>query len=346
MDPVMFRTALEWSNSVGPSEEELASATSMRSWLNRVMKEACDASAPRVGRRKQKRQTYWWNSTIAEKRGACHRARRTWTRNKGKDSPEIVNENRALHRQTKKELCREIAKAKNAAWRELISTIDADPWGLPYKVVLNRLRRQSPSLTETLDEETVDRLLGSLFPPGGAQDLAPLTEWQEFRCEEDQLVYLSEIQRYMKKRTIANKAPGLDGFKATLWKRVPDCVLANVTACFNLCLNEGILPTKWKRAGLVLIPKEATPDEELPKVRPICLLDEVGKTLERVIACRMEEHMERNPCFGLSVNQFGFRKQRSTCDALNKVKGITLGAVGVGEVALAVSLDIANAFNS
>ncbi|KMQ88705.1 reverse transcriptase [Lasius niger] len=130
-----------------------------------------------------------------------------------------------------------------------------------------------------------------------------------------------------------------------LWKRVPDCMLANVTACFNLCLNEGVFPTEWKKAGLVLILKEATPDEELPKVRPICLLDEVGKTLERVIACRMEEYMKENHRFGLSENQFDFRKQRSTCDALNKMK-ITLGAVGVGEVALAVSLDIANAFNS
>ncbi|KMQ90166.1 reverse transcriptase [Lasius niger] len=346
MDPLMFRTALEWSNSVGPSEEERTSATSMRAWLNRVMKEACDASAPRVGRRKQKRQAYWWNFTIAEKRGACHRARRAWTRSKGRDSSEVVNENRALYRQTKKELCSEIAKAKSTAWRELIATIDADPWGLPYKIVLNRLRRQSPTLTETLDEELVDRLLGSLFPSGGAQDLAPLAEWQEMRCEEGQLVQPGETLRYMKKRTIANKAPGLDGFKATLWKRAPDCMLDNVTVCFNLCLNEGVFPTEWKRAGLVLIPKEATPDEELPKVRPICLLDEVGKTLERVIACRMEEHMEANPRFGLSENQFGFRKQRSTCDALNKVKGITLGAVCVGEVALAVSLDIANAFNS
>lgn len=96
-------------------------------------------------------------------------------------------------------------------------------------------------------------------------------------------------------------------------------MLVNVVACYNAYLMKGVFPLEWKKAGLVLIPKEVTPEAELPKVRPICLLDEVGKTLERVIACRMEEHMERNPRHGLSENQFGFRKQRSTCDALNKV---------------------------
>lgn len=68
--------------------------------------------------------------------------------------------------------------------------------------------------------------------------------------------------------------------------------------------------------------------------------------MERVIACRMEEHMEENPQFKLFENQFGFQKQRSTCDALSKVKKIALGAVNDDEIALAVSLDIANTFNS
>lgn len=60
--------------------------------------------------------------------------------------------------------------------------------------------------------------------------MAPLAEWQDLRYEDEHLVQLGETFRYMKKRTIANKAPGLDGFKATLWKRVPDCMLVNVTA--------------------------------------------------------------------------------------------------------------------
>lgn len=69
-----------------------------------------------------------------------------------------------------------------------------------------------------------------------------------------------------------------------------------------------------------MIPKEGkVSDAGLPKVRPICLLDETGKTLERVIAERLNYWMDTNPDVGLSENQFGFRKKISTCDAIMKV---------------------------
>jgi len=38
-------------------------------------------------------------------------------------------------------LCKKINKAKASAWAELL-TIDDDPWGMPYRIVMNdRLRR-------------------------------------------------------------------------------------------------------------------------------------------------------------------------------------------------------------
>jgi len=48
----------------------------------------------------------------------------------------------------------------------MIQTLDEDPWGLPYKIVLNRLRRSESSLSETLELDVVEKLLDSLFPPG------------------------------------------------------------------------------------------------------------------------------------------------------------------------------------
>lgn len=57
-----------------------------------------------------------------------------------------------------------IKAAKNASWKELISSVDKDPWGLPYKLVMSKLRASSPSLSETLDEGNLNRLIDSLFP--------------------------------------------------------------------------------------------------------------------------------------------------------------------------------------
>ena len=76
------------------------------------------------------------------------------------------------------------------------------------------------------------------------------------------------------------------------------------------------------------------------------LLDEVGKLFERVIANRLVGHLVgMGP--DLADQQFGFRRGRSTVDAIMRVRALTTGdAVSRGGVVLAVSLDIANAFNT
>ena len=77
----------------------------------------------------------------------------------------------------------------------------------------------------------------------------------------------------------------------------------------------------------------------------IDILDEVGKLFERIIATRLEAHMsERVP--GWHDKQYGFRRGRSTVDAVRRVRSMAEDMVSRGGVALAVSLDVANAFNA
>jgi len=49
---------------------------------------------------------------------------------------------------------------------------------------------------------------------------------------------------------------------------------------------------------------------------------------------------------GLSPDQYGFRRGRSTIDVNLRLRGIVEDATGEGRVALVIGLDIANAFNS
>lgn len=163
---------------------------------------------------------YWWNATIADLRSeATTKAQRKWTRSRRREQAEEIERKRAEYRRAKKDLKREIAKAKNKAWKELILTIDDDPWGLPYKIVLNRLRRANPSLTETMEEEILDQVLDSLFPRGDQGNSAG-TEWPNWRWDDIWEVLPGEVDRHVKKRPAANKAPGPDGLKATLWRKV------------------------------------------------------------------------------------------------------------------------------
>jgi retron-type reverse transcriptase len=67
--------------------------------------------------------------------------------------------------------------------------------------------------------------------------------------------------------------------------------------------------------------------------------------LKRVIAARLEAHItQREP--GRHNSQYGFRQGRSTVDPVEHARRAAQGMVTHQGVALAVSLDITNAFNS
>lgn len=71
-----------------------------------------------------------------------------------------------LYRSSRRILRFFIKKSKANSWNELIGSIEDDPWGLPYKMVLNKLRRSGLGLSEELDATTLEKLLTSLFPAG------------------------------------------------------------------------------------------------------------------------------------------------------------------------------------
>jgi len=96
---------------------------------------------------------------------------------------------------------------------------------------------------------------------------------------------------------------------------------------------------------LVLLHKEDREAGTPSAYKPICLFDEVGKIFERILANRLVQHFFRSGS-DLHKEQYGFRERRSTIDAILRIRSLTEAAVGEGRVALAVSLDIANAFNT
>ncbi|XP_041452024.1 uncharacterized protein LOC121405423 [Drosophila obscura] len=59
--------------------------------------------------------------------------------------------------------------------------------------------------------------------------------------------------------------------------------------------------------------------------RPICLIDSAGKLLEKVVCSRLERAIAE--AGDLSLHQYGFRKARSTTDAVGRVVDITSRAI-------------------
>lgn len=85
-------------------------------------------------------------------------------------------------------------------------------------------------------------------------------------------------------------------------------------------MNHFFFPNDWKVSRSVLLKKPDKPPESLTSFRPICLLNTIGKLLERIIANRLYDFIESNQL--LSRYQFGFRRGCSTVDAIKRVVDI------------------------
>lgn len=278
--------------------------------------------------------------------------RRLWqhARRRRSCSAEELDELANSYRVAKRVLRKEIGRAKMTAWQGLIDTIEADPWGMPYRLVLRKLQGGNDCLTASMEREVLEPLLDSLFPNG-----EPFTDGDNANEEEhvqpiEELhataVTTLEVTKIIRRPKAGSTAPGRDGITGPILKALPGEAIVTLASIYSRCLKEGIFPTIWKTAVLVLIPKLGNEMGGVPKVRPICLLSELGKILERIIAERLKAWMTSNPEHELAETQFGFREGKSTCDALSLVKRKIESERDAGGYTIAVSIDIRNAFNS
>jgi len=142
----------------------------------------------------------------------------------------------------------------------------------------------------------------------------------------------------------SGKVLGSDGVPGKIWVRALDFLGERLRHVHNECLRQGAFPQQWKQTKLVLLPKEGKEAGTPSTYRPICLLDEVDKIFERIIASRLVQHLSR--VRDLHEEQYGFHEGRSTVDVIERVRSFMEAAVTEGRVAMAVSLDIANSFNT
>lgn len=321
--------------------------------LCEAMTHICDAAMPRVKALPSKRQVYWWSEEIAELRRRCVARRRRYQRYRRRRRRETAESDAlyAAYREASKALRVAIGDAKKTSWRQLLETLERDPWGRPYLLARQKLRPWAPPVTSTLQPPILRRVIEGLFPAGPGTDIVPpvmaTVQGENTGEEVEQPTEVSEgeLAAAVLRMRAKNTAPGPDGIPGRAWVLAQDALEPRLRELFSRCMREGRFPRRWKEGKLVLLRKEGRPVDEPSGYRPIVLLDEASKLLERVVAARIVRHLERvGP--NLADTQFGFRRGRSTLDAISCVKKLSEEACTKGGVILAVSLDIANAFNT
>lgn len=255
------------------------------------------------------------------------------------------------YRATKKALQVAISQAKVEACREFLETLNQDPWGRPYLMVRGKLRQWAPPLSQSLRPEMLEEVVAALFP-SGAEHPAPPMPLPPMASSADQSddddvreVTRVELRAAVIRLRAKNTAPGPDGIHGRALAMALEELAPRLIALLTACLERGQFPAIWKHGRMVLLKKEGRPADSPSAYRPIVLLDEAGKLFERVLADRLVRHLTVvGP--DLADNQFGFRRGRSTLHAILRVRSLAEDAVSRGEVLVAVSLDIANAFNT
>lgn len=300
--------------------------------LMKTLTKACNVAMPRAQKYNNKRPVYWWTAEIRELRAKCLAARRTSTRSHGNQTLETE------YKRARLILRRAIKESKRRCWTELCNGIDSDPWGNPYKIVMKKLGGNKP-IPGIKDRVWATEIVETLFP----FDEDGLIRVPKHQAADFIPLNVDDINHACKNLSIG-KSPGPDGIPNEVVKAVCEIWPEFLLEVFNSCLVNGIFPAKWKVQKLVLLRKGNKPLNEPSSYRPLCMLDSLGKLLECILLKRLEDNI--NYLGGLSPMQHGFRKGKSTVDAINEVCNKALQAKTTGGYCAIITLDVKNAFNT
>lgn len=138
-------------------------------------------------------------------------------------------------------------------------------------------------------------------------------------------------------------AIGWDSISTKFLKRYKKLLVPPMTYLFNLCLSTGVFPLYFKKAIVHPIHKGGNRNC-VNNYRPIAVLPSISKILERIINKRLIKYLEEKNL--LSPNQFGFRRNKSTNDAVLNLTGHIVKNIDAKKKVVSIFLDLKKAFDT
>lgn len=291
------------------------------------------------GQQHQRTLPYWWTDRIDQKRKECVSNRRRYSRLLAcSGNTETTTEALTSYKEGKRELNKLIRESKRQHWSTLCTELNNDTWGRGYQLVVSRLKGAPPKFQ--LTDERKRQIITTLFPAREDSLLRrPVT------APIPQLTMGELVEAAAKLKT--GKAPGPDGIPTEFVKELVRLIPQQLLATLNAVFHQQQMPKCWKRAGLMLLQKPGKPMTMDNSYRPLCLINSLAKLAEHLLKERLERSLENGE--GLSENQYGFRKHRSTIQAIERVLelGSRQRAEGRGQRwSIMITFDVKNAFNS
>ena len=152
-------------------------------------------------------------------------------------------------------------------------------------------------------------------------------------------ITLEEIKTVLKKCK-RRKAPGPDEMPMEIILEMTDSNLENIARIMNAWWAEEIIPAEVLQARIVLIFKKGD-TSIMENYRPISLLNSIYKLFAAIVHRRLEEILDED----LQKMQFGFRRHRSTADAIQCIRNIAEHGERTHTKTIMVLLDWEKAFD-
>lgn len=140
-----------------------------------------------------------------------------------------------------------------------------------------------------------------------------------------------------------DSASGVDKIPTAFLKAAKKFLIAPLKYVINLCLDRGVFPDVFKRSLVHPVYKGGDRDM-VTNYRPISVLTSLSKVFEKVLSTRLTNYLEQNNI--LAQNQYGFRKQKSTEDAVLDVTTNIVEALDSKTKVLGIFLDLSKAFDT
>lgn len=139
-----------------------------------------------------------------------------------------------------------------------------------------------------------------------------------------------------------SRSPAADGLVIKPVNYVLDLIAPVIAHIFNKAISCGVFPSSMRVARVTVIHKGGDKNS-FSNYRPVSILPVFSKGLEKVINTRIESFSRRFNL--LTTYQFGFRKNRSSEDALLLQKELILENIENKTLTVGLYLDFSKAFD-
>ncbi|KAK3548848.1 hypothetical protein QTP70_021035, partial [Hemibagrus guttatus] len=230
------------------------------------------------GRRKEDKETWWWNEEVQDSIQRKRLAKKKWDMDR-------TEENRQEYKELQRRVEREVSKAKQKAYDELYTRLDTregekDLYSEYFEELMNEENEREKRVEGVNSvEQKVDN------------------------------IRKDEVRKALK-RMKSGKAVGPDDIPVEVWKCLGEVAVEFLTSLFNRVLESERMPEEWSRSVLVPIFKNKGDVQSCSNYRGIKLMSHTVKLWERVVEARLRKVVE------ICEQQYDFMPRKSTTDAI------------------------------